>query len=1127
MTTLTQQACDPDRNITVQASAGSGKTWLLISRLLNLLLSGAEPDSILAITFTRKAASEMQARLLARLRELSLMEHDALTGALQEIGITPNDETRATAIRLYERLLRHPQQVTITTFHAFAQQLLRRFALEADIPAGFELIEKTALAEAEAWDALFAEATRSPNDELAGHLDRLFRSCNGLHSTQAALKSFLHHRSDWWSYTQGQDNPVGFASQNLADYFEIIPGEQPDFAGWLGNHRNILMEFGSIIAVHDTKTNLGYKDKIDTLLAAGNAGLDTLRGIKAVFATQQGKPRKLASKKLQEVIGEDRLEHLLEIQSSVLAACDEIEDLVARQESYRDNIAWLNAGSSYLHHYQQVKLRQRQLDFTDLEWQACQLLNTAYHAHWIQYKMDQRINHFLVDEFQDTNPTQWRMLLPLLEELASGETERDRSVFLVGDAKQSIYSFRRADAQLFSYARDWLGEHLAAQQTPLNVSWRSSPAIIDFVNNLFADGTLGQRLHDFKAHDTHQQSLPGRVEFLPMVYREKEQSKEQLELRNPITTPRTDASRPYTHEAAQIAARIRTIIDKGELVIERDKQRPADYGDIMILLGRRTHIKDIEQALQHAGIPYSGSAPGTLLETAELQDMLALLDTLNTPYDNLALARVLRSPLFACSEDDLVAVSCHGNRPAGNWFANLQAIRNEHSELSPALARAQRLLTDWHELAGILPVHDLLDHIYKQGNVLARFNQGFPAHLRHRVKANLRRFIELALEIDSGRYPSLAQFRSRLATWRNHDREGPDQANDESGKSRVEIMTIHSAKGLEAPIVFIADSATTSTDRKSHAAFVDWPSGDLAPRTLQLVPPSKGRDQKTLIALEQQADRDQREDANLLYVAVTRARQYLYITASEPRIKNHGWYGLIRERLDGLELLDEQGQFTHTFTVDDEAELVENVAVRQASTSLPSYLLHPAEMATTDDPMTPSHDGTPPSEEPDNNVRGQLRGSIIHRLLDLLNTFGNDRDSAFNTLVAEFGNGSLADELDDYRTETEKVMDATNNQALFNPAHYEQAWNEVPVSYVTSSSVRVNGIIDRLVRYADHILIVDYKTDREHSPALQEKYQRQLELYARGVERLWPDLPVRACLLYTHTNELVDVAVNA
>jgi len=1123
VTSLTQQTCDPSNNITVQASAGSGKTWLLISRLLHLLIKGAEPDSILAITFTRKAASEMQTRLLARLRELSLMEHADLTGALEEIGITANDDTRATAIHLYERLLRYPQQVNITTFHAFAQQLLRRFALEADIPAGFELIEKTALAETEAWDALFAEATQSPEGELASYLDRLFQSCNGLHSTQTALKSFLNHRSDWWSYVQGQDDPVGFASQKLVDYFEITPGEQPDFTAWITRYRDMLLEFASLIIMHDIKKHVDIKNALDEALADETPSPATVTAIKLVFSTQKGEPRKLASQPLLKKIGQENYDRIFEIQAIMHTACEDIEDMIARQESYHDNIAWLNAGHRYLHYYQQLKLRQRQLDFTDLEWQACQLLNTAYHAHWIQYKMDQRINHFLVDEFQDTNPTQWRMLLPLLEELASGESERDRSVFLVGDAKQSIYSFRRADAQLFSYARSWLAEHLSAQQAPLNISWRSSPAIIDFVNHLFSAGTLHHHLDDFKPHDTHQHALPGRVEFLPMVFREKEPSTEHVGLRNPLTTPRSEASRPYTREAAQIAARIRSIIDEEEPVIEDGKQRPANYGDIMILLGRRTHIKDIEQALQSAEIPYSGSAPGTLLETAELQDMLALLDTLNTPYDNLALARVLRSPLFSCSEEDLVALSCHGNRSKTNWFMNLQAIHDDHS---PALLRAQHLLVSWHELAGTLPVHDLLDHIYKQGDVLARFKQGFPRHLRHRVTANLRRFIELALEIDSGRYPSLAQFRTRLATWRKHDREGPDQANNESGHDRVEIMTVHSAKGLEAPIVFIADSATMSTDRKSYATFVDWPSGDLAPRTLQLVPPSKGRDKKTLLALEQQAIKDQREDANLLYVAITRARQYLYISASEPRTKNHGWYGMVKDRLDELELLDEQGLFTHTFTASAEADTFDNKASSHTPATLPAHLLLPHEIIKVDEQLTPSQVEFLPSEEIDNNTYGKLRGSIIHRLLELLNTPGIDRDAAFNTLVSEFGDGPLASELANYRVEAERVMAAKDNKSLFNPEHYEQAWNEIPISYLAPSSQRIDGIIDRLVRYADHVMVVDYKTDREQSQALQEKYRHQLGLYVRGVEKLWPDLPVRACLLYTHTNQLINIDVN-
>jgi len=376
--------------------------------------------------------------------------------------------------------------------------------------------------------------------------------------------------------------------------------------------------------------------------------------------------------------------------------------------------------------------------------------------------MDQRIDHLLVDEFQDTNPTQWRLLLPLLEELAAGESERQRSVFIVGDAKQSIYGFRRADASLFTYAREWMQKNIQARTIPLSMSWRSAPAVMDFVNNVFAEGELHQRLADFDQHTTHHKQLWGRVELLPL-FKQAEKSKEKedekaLTLRNPLLEPRElPTNRLYEDEARTITEKIVKLVEQQTPIEDNGKHRPAQYGDIMLLLRNRTHIASYEHALQAAGIPYQGSERGTLLESIEIQDMLALLDTLIAPYNNLSLARVLRCPLFACSEQDLAWLADRVRRKPQNWFSCLRESDEngeDDNSLSSNLQLARKMLLRWHEQAGQIPVHDLLDRIYSEADVLNRFQQAFQTHLQGRVTANRMRLIERALEIEQW---SLAQ----------------------------------------------------------------------------------------------------------------------------------------------------------------------------------------------------------------------------------------------------------------------------------------------------------------------------------------------------------------------------------
>jgi len=1118
--TTTQQACHPQNNTSVHASAGSGKTWLLISRLLHLLLSGVQPDAVLAITFTRKAAGEMQQRLLERLRKISIMNEATLVAELEGIGMPTDKQTCQRARNLYEKLLKQPRQVNITTFHAFSQQILRRFSLEADIPAGFELLDKTGVLEIEAWDALFAEATKNPDSTLAKSLEILFSHCNGLPSTKNALKSFLIHRSDWWALAKPGENIISSASQALQEQLEINPQQPPDINAWFWQWHKNISEIAELIGMHDTATNKKNKTAIQSILTEQLFTIESLLTIKAMLINKgNGLPKKLVSKAATKSLGEANADRLQALQDLLGPACSEFNDLLARHKSYDINCAWYQAGQTYLDHFQRIKQQQRLLDFTDLEWQACQLLNASDHAHWIQYKLDQRIDHLLVDEFQDTNPTQWRLLLPLLEELAAGDAERQRSVFLVGDAKQSIYRFRRADAQLFSYARDWLANRLNATTTPLNTSWRSAPAIIDFVNLIFTDTPLGQQIGDFEQHSTHQQKAYGEVHVLPIVAldnpEQTDDEAESLVLRNPLVEARKEKPNTRDEEAAIIASKIHELIASKTVIEDEGIMRPAHYGDVMILLRNRTHLSRYELALQKLGIPYNGSAPGTLLSSIEIQDMQALLDTLNTPYNNLSLARVLRSPLFSCSEQDLMTLSLFGRGKRLNWYARLQTMDTQGSV---ALTRAQTLLQSWHELANKLPVHDLLDHIYCSGDVMDRFKQSFPPHLHNRVLANLRRFIELALEIDSGRYPSLALFRARLTALHKQGKDGPNPALDTSLENKVELMTIHGAKGLEAPIVFLVDSATMPENKSAYKAVIDWPSGELQPRLFQLIAKKETLDTKTIDVLEKQQRLQKREDANLLYVAITRARQYLYISASKPGKKTEpGWYDQIHNQLEALDLLNEEQGYTDTSNTPAAIIAMDDVSDTLNDAPLPDYITQINIANDAESSISPSQ-----SDYENDNSHSQHRGIIIHEIIEklLVNTLSRD------DLKMQLQNKYLAEPFDSYWQESIKVVDAKQHATLFNNEHFEKAWNEVPISYINHSGKTVHGIIDRLVQYPDQLLIIDYKTHQNaDEQTLFDSYEKQLQYYAAGVRKLWPSMQVKACLLLTASNTLMNIDV--
>ncbi len=1115
-------ASAPAASATVMASAGTGKTWLLVTRVVRLLLDGAAPDAILAVTFTRKAAAEMAARLTQRLAELARLDVHGRHAALAAMGIAPNDELLRNAADLYERQLRHTRQVRFTTFHAFCQDLLRRFPLEAQVPAGFEVLDGPGLLEQQAWDALLNEATAAPDAATGQALALLFDRCNGLHNARAALRQFINYRSDWWAYTREQNAPVEWALRQLAAALEVDPTSDP-LAGALSSRaQQELREVAALLGRHGTDTSVAQARAIVDALDGAGDGNARLTLLKRAFLTQKDTPLvRKAGKALADKLGAAGQDRLLELHTLWAERLLVIQDQVRRRATFLLTHAWLNAGTRLLDHFQRIKAEQRMLDFADLEWKAYRLLNHGDHAEWVQYKLDQRIEHILVDEFQDTNPTQWHLLYPLLQELAAGGQERARSVFLVGDTKQSIYRFRRADPNLFPAAQYWLAEHLRADTHGLAASWRSAPAVIDFVNQVFESGPLGAALAEFPRHGTHRTELWGRVEILPLVIPADETPPAAAtELRNPLRQPRViHQDRRHLQEGNAIAARIQGLINDCVAVGEASQARPLRYDDIMILVRHRTHLSDYEQALRAAGIPYASANRGTLLHCAEIQDLVSLLTTLIVPYDNLALAQVLRCPLFDCSDEDLIALARHETHVS--WFERLRELGPTLAAGSP-LARAARWLTHWQNLAGQRPVHDLLDRVYVEGNVPARFEAAFPAHLRPRVRANLTRFIELALEVDSGRYPSLSSFLHRLRSVESADDDAPDEAPIAHAQGGVRILTIHAAKGLEAPVVFLADAAGAGRAHRAYQALVRWPTLAAAPTHFLLTGKSAELDRISAALIDEQQTEERREQANLLYVALTRAKQLLFISGCQPqRGEELGWYGLIAAQLGEVTRVCQEGWHRQQGTPPLAAPLAARITplVPDIDPRLNAPLVAPP----PDIEIAPSRHATSDDDSYDGDEDGRERGRAIHHFLELL--CGEPRHTpqdARARVAAELNLNSNDPRLDAWWNEAARVYGDADLRPWFDPTHYDAAYNEVPIQYQQGDAV-IYGVIDRLVVHGDRCAVIDYKTHRGAADAPHDYaalFREQLHLYAQGVARLWPEKTIDAYLLFTASGRM-------
>lgn len=1121
---------DPAHSACVHASAGTGKTWQLVTRIIRLLLSGTQPASILAVTFTRKAAAEMMERLVARLKALAGADDGRLPGLLAEMGVKPGDALFARARSLYEAFLLNPRPLRATTFHAFCQEVLQRFPLEANVPPGFELLEADAGVRQAAWDALFAETTHTPQSRLAVDVDTLFALCGSLDSTRKALKSFLDHRIDWWALCQDRQEPASWAAEQLQQDLGIDPAGDP-IADFFSDRRcGLLREFADLIGRHQTSTNSKRKADIERGLLTNPASTERFADIQRAFLTQANTPRKSdANKAVRKSLGDQNAERMarlhIELSQDVLDCCDSL----ARLATWRRTTAWYRVGQRLLEHFQRLKREQRLLDFNDLEWHAYRLLNSGDNAQWVQYKLDARIDHLLIDEFQDTNPTQWRLLLPLLKELAAGNDTRRRSVFLVGDAKQSIYRFRRADARLLDAASEWLEQSLHAAQHTLESSWRSSPAIIQFVNRVFGTGVLHEQLGDFRPHSTHLDDLWGKVEMLPVIRAtasDDDGADSDIGLRDPLRMPRRIAEdlRHY-QEGLEIAQRIRDRVDGRVPVGETGAARPMRYSDVLILMRSRTHLPAYEQALRDRGIPYIGGGRGTLLESLEVRDLEALLNVLIAPYHNLALAQVLRSPLFHVSDEDLLSLA---QPDQGLWIERLQRLAVT-LPAAHSLSVAASCLTRWQKQVGRLPVHDLLDRIYHEGDVINRFARAFPPPLRARVRANLTRFLELALEVDSGRYPSLPHFINRLQELRAYAADAPDDAPpDSAGSERVRIMTVHGAKGLEAPFVVLVDSATSGRSDRAWEALVEWPASQDRPSCFLLAGRKDELDTFSATRIQTEEAADACEEANLLYVALTRARQFLTISAAAPgRDSDLGWYALIASQIEAAEPLEngQAWQLEH-----GEPPLLADVIDQQAAApAIDARLSRPLSVYMSEREIAPSRQAEPFLATVATDIDSRRRGTAIHRFLELLSGVpAFDEGQALRKVAREHQREAEDPELMGYLAEARQTLTEKRFHQWFDADGYDRAYNEVPVAYSAQGAL-VYGIIDRVVIRGERVDIIDYKTHEIAADSLSEvgdQYAAQMRLYARGAAQLWPEREVHAWLLFTACGQSIEIPVS-
>lgn len=1082
---FTACACDPHRSVVVEACAGSGKTWLLVARMLRLLLEGAQPAELLAITFTRKAAQEMRERLMALLEELALADDEQAARILLERGVSEAQLAHylPRARGLYERLLGSTQALSIDTFHSWFGRLLQLAPLSSGVPHGFQLLESVASLRHEAWNVLMQRVSAQDVEaDLHGAMMYLFQEL-GDASTQTLLDAFLDKRAEWWACTLLGDGLEHDAHKPLAQLRALMGEDAKHDARqtvWQDSTMLARIQKVALTLGQGSPENQKRGVALETVLTTvaqlqaqtQDIALEHFATLAWEFFGAEGTNRKNRKTKALAVAitkhwGEDQ-EPVFHAECEAIA--EELKRLVKRSKEAQVleiNTALFTVGQAYLDAYQHLKAGQRSLDFADLEWQVYRLLSDANFVAYLHGRLDARYKHILLDEFQDTNPLQWHIVRAWLDAYG-GDTSRP-SVFVVGDPKQSIYRFRRADPRVFNAARDLLAAQ-GATVLRTNQTRRNAPYIVQQLNTAMAGNPIF-------VDQTTASDLAGEVWRLPLVWGEAaEKDAESSSLvRDPFVEPalEQDDVRRY-QEGQQVAQAL--------LQWRAQSEEECAWSDVMLLVRRRTHLSAYEKALREAGIPLVSNRRGGLLQTLEVADLIALLQFLMTPGDDRALAHVLKSPMFSASDVDLMQLA---QRTEAAWWKRLQAMTQEGEKVAPHLLRAKALLQQWMLDAHDLPVHDLLDRIVHQGELLSRYACSSGLTQRTQVLGNLRAFTELALNMEGGRYPSLPKFIAALNEFdRFAESESPDESQVVAGLDAVQILTIHSAKGLEAKVVVMLDANHSEAAKDNTGVLCAWPMDESKEKHFSVFGKKDDRGlarDALFLAEEEQATQ---ENWNLLYVALTRAKQVLMVS------------GIASDKSGSAEEGVSHGSWYQRFLNVEECEIVaqKNTVISDETAAFSLALFNPPNLRLEQAVVAAASDE-------------QIEGVALHSLMERLTQEGLSWPVQLPS--AEVISAwlpcapAIAARI---RTQAQAIFLCPELTRFFNPAHYQFARNEMAIVY-QGQVLR----IDRLVASPDALWVLDYK--RQLLGNEVAAYRAQLLSYCEAVKTIYPERQVKAGLI--------------
>ena len=1114
-------AVDPRIHASVSASAGSGKTQVLTGRVLSLLLNGADPESILCLTFTKAGAAEMANRIGARLAAWVRLSDAQLRKELYALR-GPNDPTALQrARRLFAKVLEAPGGLRIQTIHSFSQTILSAFPAEADITPGFAPIEgraeqelaKTTLAN------LLAEAEARKDEGLIRDVQ-----CLSLRLGEEGAVKYLMlcARSADAMVSLGPPEEIEL---KLRQAMNLPDASVEDF---LAHHcHEDRFDCDLLEAIADAnrrwgaQTGLGYAEAIEDWL--------TLTPIERAAALPD------LSKVVKRVFpGQTKVEPTYEDHAGRLAIL--IGELLAVQNGVRlasDMAAGLRAGQAFAAAYTRAKRSAGVADFNDLIAWTRRLLETPGMGDWVRYKLDRRTDHILVDESQDTNREQWEIVQALAAEFFAGSgavENRNRTLFMVGDFKQAIFGFQGTDPQEFNRARDWVRQQSAAlleadedartgaalefRDLSIEASYRSAPAVLDVVDAVISDvGYRNMGLPEQpKHHHAHFHNRPGVVElWKPFAVEDAENGDEGEE------GWLGDDARLY---ASALAKQVRRWIDEAPILAST--KRPLSAGDVLILVRSRGELASLIVArLFEEGVPVAGIDRLHLQEPLAVKDLLAAVAFAAQPLDDLNLANLLVSPLLGWSQELLLELAYgRGGTPLWQRLGERADIRKEFRE---ARDRLGGLLG----MADYATPHRFLETILS-GPLNGR--RKLYGRLGMAARDPIDELLASALDFEHQEIASLDRFLAWFSRGEVEIKRDPS-----APANAVRVMTVHGAKGLEAPIVILADSTADPSKLGGISRTLDFPlqgAGEvplLRPRKAERVSPFC-----ELIADEEAKELE--EHWRLLYVGLTRAEERLYIAGLQPKTKDgirpeNCWHTSVERALVSLGAHwaddDQWGQvLRYRGSVEVGAVKAKAMPASLAQPAIPSWARAAAPPESRPpQPLAPSamaedRESLPPPSEA---MRASAeRGTIIHLLLERLADVEpvRRREVALRWLERSAGMTGA-----DARTEIADTVCEVLSDPRFAALFGEKSLAEAPLAATLADGTVVAGTVDRLLVEQNRISVIDFKTGKvpRSEDAIPASHKAQMSAYTGALRVIFPGREVRAALLYTSGPQLFEL----